>query len=138
MNPIEPHSNKITLQSSTPQTIKLAVYGTLRKGYGNYYHFLQESSFLGIYTTQNKYRLIISDYSLRPSLQRWRIPHRGRCIRNKSANPYWDRSIWKPSDWLRTPSDFTSYRYYCLDIYQRYHRQRHPSQRVFRKRKGLV
>jgi len=40
----------------------LAVYGTLRKGYGNYYHFLQESSFLGIYTTQKKYRLIISDY----------------------------------------------------------------------------
>jgi|TARA_B110000211_G_C13991377_1_gene514179 gamma-glutamylcyclotransferase (GGCT)/AIG2-like uncharacterized protein YtfP len=70
MNPIEPHSNKITLQSSTPQTIKLAVYGTLRKGYGNYYHFLQESSFLGIYTTQNKYRLIISDY---PCV----LPHNG-------------------------------------------------------------
>tara|TARA_B110000046_G_scaffold139790_1_gene146273 strand:+ start:32 stop:442 length:411 start_codon:yes stop_codon:yes gene_type:complete len=62
MNPIELHSNKITHQSSSPQTIKLAVYGTLRKGYGNYYHFLQKSSFLGTYTTQKKYRLIIADY----------------------------------------------------------------------------
>jgi len=39
MNLIEPHSIKITLQSSTPQRIKLAVYGTLRKGYGNYIIF---------------------------------------------------------------------------------------------------
>ena len=62
MNPIKPYSNKITLQSSTPQTIKLAVYDTLRKGYGNYSHFLQKSSFLGTYTKQKKNRLIISDY----------------------------------------------------------------------------
>lgn len=40
----------------------LAVYGTLRKGYGNYASYLQTATYLGTVTTLEKYRLVVIDY----------------------------------------------------------------------------
>jgi gamma-glutamylcyclotransferase (GGCT)/AIG2-like uncharacterized protein YtfP len=44
------------------KNILLAVYGTLRKGYGNYENNLGDATFLGTFKTKGKYRLIESDY----------------------------------------------------------------------------
>jgi len=44
------------------KNILLAVYGTLRKGYANYWGNLAEATFLGTFKTKEKYRLIVSDY----------------------------------------------------------------------------
>ena len=38
----------------------IAVYGTLKKGYSNYHHYLTASKFIGKGTTKDKYPLIIS------------------------------------------------------------------------------
>ena len=40
----------------------LAVYGTLRKGYGNYASYLLTATYLGTVTTLEKYRLVVIDY----------------------------------------------------------------------------
>src|SRR5690606_19141662 len=37
----------------------LAVYGTLKKGYGNYYNYLTDSKFIGSGVTSKKYPLVI-------------------------------------------------------------------------------
>ena len=48
-----------------PRTEKkylLAVYGTLKKGFGNYLSDLQNATYLGRVTTIKKYRLVIVGY----------------------------------------------------------------------------
>lgn len=41
------------------QQNKVAVYGTLKKGNGNYYHYLNDSEFVGHGVTKDKYPLIV-------------------------------------------------------------------------------
>lgn len=48
--------------TGTEKNIPLAVYGTLRKGYRNYYRYLRDSEHLGTFTTRNRYRLVLTDY----------------------------------------------------------------------------
>jgi len=40
--------------------VPVAVYGTLKKGYSNYHHYLQGSPYVGAGETMNKYPLVIS------------------------------------------------------------------------------
>lgn len=46
-------------KSNVLQDNVVAVYGTLKKGFGNYYHYLTDSKFVGSGTTKDKYPLLV-------------------------------------------------------------------------------